>query len=645
MLFCLISNSYSLFAQETFFRTFSSNEIERGTSLLITSDNHLIITGTSTNISTGNTQIIVIKTNMDGKTLWTKKYGSLIAPEANVGVLERTENQLILCATTHQALNTEDVTLKNAYVLNTDKNGNILWEKIFGSIFEEEVMDISDSPFNETTKIGMTALVNYQGPNLTAATFYVDSLGNPLTAGSGFPLTFFFQDNNPSLDIPYFYKISSFINDDDRNFIRIGTTYDPLKPENMDAFIWGWNDYVVMGGEGEDILYRSIGLPSFQKPSLYINVGYSTSYGNGSKDIYINTVEDSSSLSFVIQPLREKHTKTFSTPNHEVATDILFADANKESFIVAGYMESPSSQIPKNQDVFLMKIDSNANILWAKAYPQLHNQMTATTTSSLSIAQNGDIFLVGTQKEDNLSSSIFLLKTDNEGVLTDCSFTDILFSTKTVEGDFQSYLEAFDSPQRIGSPGILTNDVGGINPPINICIEDEMVCGTNDFSLDTITIEIGEQVVLNTSDAISYQWTPMQSLNNPSLQTPSASPLENTLYEVTLTDAYGCTKINAIFVEVLPIPIQIAIPTAFTPNQDGYNDVFHIEGKGFEFLQLTIYNRWGKKVFETTDSFQSWDGMLDFETQPMGIYAYFFQYQTIGSGILKEKAGFVSLLY
>ena len=66
------------------------------------------------------------------------------------------------------------------------------------------------------------------------------------------------------------------------------------------------------------------------------------------------------------------------------------------------------------------------------------------------------------------------------------------------------------------------------------------------------------------------------------------------------------------FIEVEP-PIGIVepIPNIFSPNSDGNNDVYKLKGESdpcYDFMQVAIYNRWGQKVFESTDSEFEWDG-------------------------------------
>ena len=65
------------------------------------------------------------------------------------------------------------------------------------------------------------------------------------------------------------------------------------------------------------------------------------------------------------------------------------------------------------------------------------------------------------------------------------------------------------------------------------------------------------------------------------------------------------------------------VPTAFTPNNDGLNDCVGVSywGKVTEF-SFSVFNRWGKRVFYTTNSMDCWDGKLDGKTLDLGSYSY-----------------------
>lgn len=68
---------------------------------------------------------------------------------------------------------------------------------------------------------------------------------------------------------------------------------------------------------------------------------------------------------------------------------------------------------------------------------------------------------------------------------------------------------------------------------------------------------------------------------------------------------------------------ELAIPTAFSPNGDGNNDLFRLlGGKGVKSIELSVYNRWGERVFHTTDIKEGWDGTYKGKMQNTGVYAY-----------------------
>lgn len=96
--------------------------------------------------------------------------------------------------------------------------------------------------------------------------------------------------------------------------------------------------------------------------------------------------------------------------------------------------------------------------------------------------------------------------------------------------------------------------------------------------------------------------------------------LENKVYKVT---AYkqGNNQISSTsnYAEVIP-PVNIYIPNAFTPNGDGINDSFGVKGEGIRNFHLYIYNRWGEKIFETTNPKQHWDGLYAGQPAEQGSY-------------------------
>ncbi len=129
---------------------------------------------------------------------------------------------------------------------------------------------------------------------------------------------------------------------------------------------------------------------------------------------------------------------------------------------------------------------------------------------------------------------------------------------------------------------------------------------------------------LHALGAATYSWSPAGTLNNGSTADPVARPTASTLYTVTGTDANGCRNTDTVTVKVLTTGVGLYLmPNAFTPNNDGKNDCFHVSYWGtVKELEFSIYNRWGNRVFYTKDPSACWDGTYKGLPQDAGVYIY-----------------------
>src|SRR5436190_1079837 len=84
--------------------------------------------------------------------------------------------------------------------------------------------------------------------------------------------------------------------------------------------------------------------------------------------------------------------------------------------------------------------------------------------------------------------------------------------------------------------------------------------------------------------------------------------LDNRIYRVT---AYQKGNNNIVsvsnYAEVVPRP-RLYIPNSFTPNNDGINDVFGVNGEGLQNFHIMIFNRWGQVIFESRNPHDTWNG-------------------------------------
>ncbi|MGL4598250.1 MAG: gliding motility-associated C-terminal domain-containing protein, partial [Bacteroidia bacterium] len=124
--------------------------------------------------------------------------------------------------------------------------------------------------------------------------------------------------------------------------------------------------------------------------------------------------------------------------------------------------------------------------------------------------------------------------------------------------------------------------------------------------------------------AVSWLWD-FNALGSATQQNPSYIFPQAGTYTVTLvvTSAGGCTDTAQAIIPVLEEQIKpAAIPTGFTPNNDGLNDVLFVLGGPFSDLKFQVFNTWGNEVFSTTDAAIGWDGTLGGKPQPAGVYTY-----------------------
>ncbi|GAB4205263.1 MAG: hypothetical protein Fur0023_13890 [Bacteroidia bacterium] len=141
------------------------------------------------------------------------------------------------------------------------------------------------------------------------------------------------------------------------------------------------------------------------------------------------------------------------------------------------------------------------------------------------------------------------------------------------------------------------------------------------------SISIGESVQLNATGGTNYTWTPVTGLDNPTSPNPNASPVQTTTYCVTGYNSNGVcsdTACRVIYVDTR-CP-ELFVPNVFSPNNDGVNDQLKVYGTKCvkEFL-MVIYDRWGEKVFETTDVNATWDGTYKGKDMSGATFVYYIK--------------------
>jgi gliding motility-associated-like protein len=158
------------------------------------------------------------------------------------------------------------------------------------------------------------------------------------------------------------------------------------------------------------------------------------------------------------------------------------------------------------------------------------------------------------------------------------------------------------------------------------------------------TVNAGQKVQLNASNAPDYVWSPNIGLSCDTCPSPVALALAPITYTVRTMTGRNCVSEDSVVIH-LTFEKSIDIPNAFTPNNDGRNDVFRIRAIGIASFHLFIYNRWGNLMFSTKDPDQGWDGYYKGIFEPFGDYIYMLQYSFVGDEKnIQHKTGIVTLI-
>jgi gliding motility-associated-like protein len=144
---------------------------------------------------------------------------------------------------------------------------------------------------------------------------------------------------------------------------------------------------------------------------------------------------------------------------------------------------------------------------------------------------------------------------------------------------------------------------------------------------------------LQVTGGVSYIWSPVSSLNNDTIGNPVASPTATTTYYIQGSNAIGCSTTDSITVYFTKEgEANFYLPNAFTPNNDGHNDVFRIIVRGSVQLgRFSVFDRWGQIVFSTTNISQGWDGTYRGSVLPAGTYVWEVSASTPCTGPMFQK--------
>ena len=645
----------------------------KATMIELDSDNNIIITGIFNNTvdfdpgpnfynltSSAHTQSFILKLNNNGDFLWAKQFGN--GPEVYSGSsindikCDRESNMIV----TGQFQRTCDFdpgpgvfivtsssgSAGDGYISKLDKNGNFIWVRTFGQVG-------GNNSFVSPTGIEI------DGENNIVTTGYF--IGN------------FDFDPGPSVNqfssINYDCYILKL--NENGNLIWVKRIGDSEIDTGNDVVIDQAGDVYVVGTFGPSVDFD---------PGPGVNIITSPNYGasvliklsaNGD---YKYAAPFKDVLSYASPSLfRRMVVDSYKNIYITGVTGNVDFDPGPATFST-GYgpfvLKLNPCLTPSSSTLYVTACDSynlnNENYSTSGIYVQsipnasgcdssitLHLTITKTFTEQTRVICNGASFFAGGALQSatgiyfdslrTVSGCDSIVKTTltvnpnpipNLGMDKNiCRSTTMLLSP----GNFSTYLwqdNSNDPTFVVTTPGTywvrVTNNFNCVatdtftvlkelEPPVDFLKKSDSICNQKGMIIESLGIYT------------NYEWSSGQQTNKIQITNPG-------IYSLKVTNANGCSAMDSIVIFPKKCMFGIYIPSAFTPNNDGRNDLFKpIVFDKTIFYHMIVYNRWGSIVFETVDASKGWNGTLSNLPQDNGAYVWICTYQLEGQSRKTEK--------
>ncbi|MFN7845751.1 MAG: PKD domain-containing protein [Bacteroidota bacterium] len=232
-------------------------------------------------------------------------------------------------------------------------------------------------------------------------------------------------------------------------------------------------------------------------------------------------------------------------------------------------------------------------------------------------------------------------------------------------GDFYLWQPAasFTNPSNSNQLVNITTDtsftvsIGRINAEGDTCIQNltsniavaSIGLANLNVNAEKDTLFIGDSTPINvdiSNGNYTFLWSPSEGINNVNTDNVLATPTATTEYTLTVTEGSNCSISDKVKIYVFKPDCTesgIFIPNTFTPNADNRNDKLFVRGNYIQQLYFAIYNRWGEKIFETTDKNLGWDGYYQGNLSDPGVFGWYLK-ATCKRGETVEMKGNVTLI-
>ncbi|HRG00764.1 MAG TPA: PKD domain-containing protein, partial [Bacteroidia bacterium] len=393
-------------------------------------------------------------------------------------------------------------------------------------------------------------------------------------------------------------------------------------------------------------IWTSLGTGAFTPNDSSLTAYYQPSaldISNGSVQILLTSthnkdcsaVKDTVNISFKTSPIANFNTTNVCANNLSVFNDL---SSSSSGSITSWYWDFGDNQNTTT---------TNANHLYSSAGTYTVSHVVNNTNGCTdTVRKTVDIYF--------LPQAQFYLNPACVGNST--QFTD---SSKTLSGTIDNWLWNFGD----GQTSTFQNPSHGFSSPVaytvSLLVTSSYGCkdtiqktvavvpGPNaDFSINPNPVEALEaanftDLSTGPNSIVNWYWafgdsTAANTQNTQHIYTDQGD------YSVLLVvkDMNGCIDSARKDITIILLP---DVPTAFSPNGDGQNDLFLVRGGPFKDINVRIYNNWGQLIFETNDQLEGWNGTFNGTEQPVGVFVWVVEVEMFNGKKIK-KTGDVTLL-
>jgi hypothetical protein len=508
-IFFIISTANCYAQQVTFQKTYGGTSLDVGYSLHQTTDGGYIIVGQTWSFGLTSLNVYLIKTDVNGDTLWTKTFDG--PGGAGLSVRQSTDGGYIVTG----RISNSGAGNMDIYLLKTDSTGNLIWAKTFGGLSDEQGSDVQQTTDGGFIITGYTSSfgAGYDDVYLIRTDSIGDTLWVKTFGGTGY--------NDYAAAVQQ---------TTDEGFIIAGTS---------ESFGMGYSDvYLIKTNSNGDTLWtKTFGETFYENHGSsvqqttdggYIITGDIRNISAGSSTVYlIKTDSTGNSL----------WTKSLGGINGDLGFSV--QQTLDGGYVIAGYTYSFGAGAA---DVYLIKTDVNGDTLWSKTFGGTSNDFSY----SIEQTTDGGYIILASTTSFGAGNDIYLIKTDsmgNSGCNQGNPATIVITPATQVTNPatiVTSPLTIVTTPTIIvGSGGTVTTlcSTVGIN---EIQYQEELLLFPNPFSNNlTITSKTNQPLEITLYDITSRKLLHQQFTNSITLNT---SQLSKGIYIYELHNKNGVIK-------------------------------------------------------------------------------------------------------